>query len=95
MAASHNVNRERGSWIARSALLALLAAGCGQVWAYPDVAAEVTAAACSDGKDNDLDGKTDCEDPDCHAYCLENTDARCHDGKDNDFDGKADCASAA
>jgi MYXO-CTERM domain-containing protein len=94
LAAKHRVSRGDSSWIARSALLALLAAGCGQVWAYPDVVAEVTAAACSDGKDNDLDGKTDCEDPDCHAYCLENTDARCHDGKDNDFDGKADCKSA-
>ena len=30
---------------------------------------EVTDAACSDGSDNDLDGKADCDDSGCFEYC--------------------------
>lgn len=72
-------------------VLAFLGAGCGQIFTYPDTASEGSATACSDGKDNDLDGKTDCQDADCKAYCGENTDATCHDGQDNDADGDLDC----
>jgi uncharacterized repeat protein (TIGR01451 family) len=60
-----------------------------------DSTPETTDAACSDGKDNDGDGKVDCDDPDCRTdsvtVCAENTDAKCKDGKDNDGDGKIDC----
>ncbi len=62
---------------------------------------ENTQSLCSDGKDNDGDGKIDCDDPDCKAFKLcdttkpdkpeENTQARCSDGIDNDGDGKTDC----
>jgi len=54
---------------------------------------------CFDGKDNDHDGKADCDDPDCRIYGIcrrrpgkgGETGRLCFDGKDNDHDGKADC----
>jgi hypothetical protein len=52
---------------------------------------------CFDGKDNDHDGKSDCEDSDCQIYgrCRRlgghETGRLCFDGKDNDHDGEADC----
>jgi hypothetical protein len=57
---------------------------------------ENDASACSDGLDNDCDGKQDCRDPDCagvSACCtqLEPTETTCGDAKDNDCDGVADC----
>ena len=42
---------------------------------------------CSDGRDNDDDGLTDCEDDDCVDACMED----CSDGLDNDGDGLIDC----
>ncbi len=52
---------------------------------------------CSDGADNDGDGRVDCDDPDCQgkgnailgADCPE---SQCGDGIDNDSDGDIDCA---
>ncbi len=46
--------------------------------------------SCSDGKDNNKDGKIDCADPDCAGFasCKESI---CFDGTDNDKDGKIDC----
>ncbi len=32
-------------------------------------APENTLAACMDGRDNDTDGRSDCDDPDCAAFC--------------------------
>lgn len=64
---------------------------------------ENTAAACTDGKDNDGDGYLDCDDKECCSvvncstkpgtFCgpHENTAAACTDGKDNDGDGYLDC----
>ncbi|MCU0657460.1 MAG: isopeptide-forming domain-containing fimbrial protein, partial [Polyangiaceae bacterium] len=56
---------------------------------------EDTDAKCSDGLDNDGDGKTDCDDSDCKnssiSACKENTDAKCKDGVDNDGDSQTDC----
>jgi len=52
---------------------------------------------CQDGLDNDEDGLTDCEDPDCRGIgCCgrlgpENTDEACSDGCDNDGNGYVDC----
>ena len=49
---------------------------------------------CFDGKDNDHDGKSDCDDPDCQFYgrCHKKESGKlCFDGKDNDHDGKTDC----
>jgi hypothetical protein len=55
------------------------------------------AEVCNDGKDNDCDGKVDCDDTDCaHAanceICVpELTWEFCTDGKDNDCNGLVDC----
>ena len=52
---------------------------------------------CFDGKDNDHDGKSDCEDPDCKRYgrCRrvggKETGRMCFDHRDNDHDGVTDC----
>ncbi|MFT7521971.1 MAG: hypothetical protein ACI9MC_004123, partial [Kiritimatiellia bacterium] len=42
---------------------------------------------CDDGVDDDEDGLTDCDDPDCDGACPE----RCDDSRDNDGDGSIDC----
>lgn len=52
---------------------------------------------CFDGLDNDNDGLSDCDDPDCSIYgrCrrLDTEDGRfCFDNIDNDNDGLTDCA---
>ena len=59
---------------------------------------EVLAEQCQDGKDNDEDGKIDCEDEGCKGYVFcqtvtktENTAVDCNDQNDNDDDGKTDC----
>ena len=52
---------------------------------------------CFDGKDNDGDGKSDCDDSDCRFYghCRHKggveTGRMCFDKKDNDKDGSIDC----
>lgn len=51
---------------------------------------------CFDGLDNDNDGLSDCDDPDCRIYgrcrTLSVEDGRfCFDGLDNDNDGLTDC----
>lgn len=55
---------------------------------------------CYDNFDNDGDGLTDCEDPDCDqqacgAACvclnLQRAESICYDRVDNDGDGRADC----
>lgn len=52
---------------------------------------------CHDGEDNDEDGLTDCDDPDCEgvgccgALGSEDSDEACADGCDNDGDGYVDC----
>ncbi len=70
---------------------------------------ESNTAACHDGRDNDCDGLTDCDDANCVAYCggttdggrdacvatgTENTNAACSDGRDNDCDGFIDCGTS-
>ena len=48
------------------------------------------AAACADGADNDGNGLTDCDDPQCASTsCAEA--GRCADGVDNDTDAMIDC----
>lgn len=49
--------------------------------------------ACTDGLDQDLDGLTDCADPDCIELSdvCEVTLERCRDGVDADRDGSTDC----
>lgn len=55
---------------------------------------EAVEVSCGDGRDNDGDGLTDCDDPSCFggAACI--TETNCDDGADNDDDGDADCADA-
>ncbi len=52
-------------------------------------------ADCRDKKDNDRDGRTDCEDEDCYLNdaCTKERgrEIHCFDGIDNDLDGKIDC----
>ncbi|MBI5509201.1 MAG: hypothetical protein HY903_10645 [Deltaproteobacteria bacterium] len=62
--------------------------------------AENTDTLCQNGADDDNDGNTDCNDPDCVTTATvtvcrgggENSVALCHDTQDNDNDGAADCA---
>ena len=58
---------------------------------------------CNNGVDDDLDGLTDCQDPDCQGQVCDQTggtcngntcqhETNCRDRQDNDGDGKIDCA---
>ncbi len=63
-----------------------------------------TENICSDGLDDDGDGKTDCQDEDCAGYtcaegktcyqsqCVFTKEKVCDDNIDDDNDGKKDCA---
>jgi len=46
---------------------------------------------CSNGVDDDGDGKIDCADPDCTQTCQQNREI-CDNNKDDDGDGSIDCA---
>jgi hypothetical protein len=53
---------------------------------------EATPRACTNGEDDDGDGRVDCADSDCLlAEVCENNDDRCRNGLDDDFNGLADC----
>jgi hypothetical protein len=82
--------RDLGLWAA-AVTTALGACGCSLLFEYPKKADENTRAACTNGLDDDLDGRADCYDPDCATFCGENTAATCSDGVDNDVDGHTDC----
>jgi hypothetical protein len=48
---------------------------------------------CDNHIDDDNDGKTDCDDPDCKPFAVcGGTETQCNDGIDNDHDGLIDCA---
>ncbi len=47
---------------------------------------------CDDGIDDDSDGMTDCDDPDCSGDVACLPESVCHDGVDDDLDGWTDCA---
>ncbi|MFT7624909.1 MAG: hypothetical protein ACI9WU_004100, partial [Myxococcota bacterium] len=47
--------------------------------------------ACGNGQDDDADGLSDCDDPDCLAEC---TPENCTSGIDDDGDGAVDCADS-
>jgi hypothetical protein len=63
------------------------ATGC-----IPTASSEVT---CDDGRDDDCDGLTDCEAPECQVAgqcgCAA-SETQCGDGMDDDCDGLVDCA---
>ena len=48
-----------------------LGTGCNLLATFPDAEAENTQALCQDGRDNDFDGASDCQDPDCVSSCVE------------------------
>jgi hypothetical protein len=52
---------------------------------------ELMETICDDSTDNDGDGATDCEDPDCFGETGCETEALCGDSQDNDDDGLTDC----
>lgn len=65
-------------------------ASCSLALGYPEPTDEgATAVTCSNGADDDLDGRVDCLDPDCDGRCEE-LDDRCADVRDNDGDGLSD-----
>ena len=47
---------------------------------------------CANSTDDDGDGLTDCEDPDCFGQTGCTTEDLCDDGQDNDGDTNVDCA---
>ena len=73
----------------------LSVAGCGVLFDYPPDEDEASSAACADGIDNDLDGRSDCNDSECIAFCPESNAAACADHIDNDLDGLVDCEDSA
>ena len=87
-----------------SLALALALPGCFTLVGPPSTGNERDEIACADGRDNDQDGRVDCQDEDClmGGFCGEqipNTEVRgpedtydrCVDGIDNDLDGQFDC----
>jgi len=66
---------------------------------------ESSAAACTNGRDDDCDGTTDCRDLGCAVFCVpdagpdvacvprgaEDSNAACSNGLDDDCDGFVDC----
>jgi hypothetical protein len=79
--------------VARSGALTLAIsgclAGCTLLLPYDDPVAEI----CGNVQDDDFDGATDCEQPECWTSpaCVEEG-ARCMDTLDNDGDGATNCA---
>ncbi|MFO1464509.1 MAG: thrombospondin type 3 repeat-containing protein [bacterium] len=59
---------------------------CGERGQAPD-----GSRLCSNGADDDGDGKADCLDPDCHSDPACTTVENCSNGADDDLDGKVDC----
>ncbi len=72
---------------------------------YLEIPSENTDSMCTDAKDNDLNGQTDCADANCAARPVCTTSelnwlgpaltqqyTACHDSADNNINGKADCA---
>lgn len=50
---------------------------------------------CSNGIDDDGDGKIDCADMKCASFCFSESEGNnCSDGIDNDGDGQVDCADS-
>lgn len=67
----------------------LVVPGCTLVTTYPERGVELC-----DGlrHDEDLDGRTDCDDPDCIGHCPEESIGTCTNGVDDDGDDRIDAA---
>jgi len=64
----------------------------GQCWPEESCCnGQICETECSDEEDNDGDGLTDCEDPDCSGIGICPTEDDCSDLFDNDSDGLVDC----
>jgi len=76
--------------------LGLVAVGLFTYAACSDGSSTKKETNCTDGVDNDGDGRMDCADSDCasNAACQHQTETNCTDGVDNDSDGSTDCADA-
>jgi hypothetical protein len=73
------------------AWLVVLACTC-----TPATVLEEGAAACSNGLDDDEDGRADCDDPACRTTDACEVDAAtCANGVDEDRDGDTDCEDAS
>lgn len=77
-------------WGSSVALCAVLALGCDEP------VRETSAAACDDGRDNDGDGLTDCDDAECvaHAFCSGAIDGGQSDAGAMCPAGLTDCAGS-
>ena len=71
----------------------LLVAGCSLALSYGSGVLENDALGCSNGLDDDLDGRIDCADVECAPLevCREGSEISCGDARDNDLDGRVDC----
>src|SRR6478736_10450578 len=70
----------------RDVLVALIFLMAGSAYA------QSTTEICNDGKDNNGDGKIDCNDSFCNFAANIEKGCNCFDSKDNDGDGKIDAA---
>ncbi|MDB4941691.1 MAG: Tryptophan synthase alpha chain [Labilithrix sp.] len=72
-------------------LVALVAVSCSEPHILED-----SAAACSNGLDDDEDGRADCADPGCATSgACERDEVSCSNGLDDDLDGLFDCEQAS
>lgn len=83
--------RTKISWnvkaLASAVPLVLVATSCSTPKILED-----TTAACSNGVDDDQNGRVDCADDSCAATdACERSTRSCRDGLDNDGDGRIDC----
>jgi hypothetical protein len=97
------------AWINAEVPVAMMVAGdrkmvppvvmASTTWGSPPgcVPTEPTEVTCNDGIDNDCNGLTDGDDPNCQQACVPETSKEegytmCKDGRDNDCDGLIDSA---
>lgn len=90
----HVVHKNGGGWCSSECVTTN-----GECRAHGGVKKGENGALCFNGRDDDHDGRADCDDPDCQKdvrskfYCKKTETGReCFDGKDNDGDGHKDCS---
>ena len=78
------------AWTLALALLSAQPAACTLALGYPTPAS--SEIDCTNGIDDDFNGRTDCADLACDGQCPESPIATCTDARDNDGDGLTDAA---
>lgn len=78
-------NMRRHYWTVLGLLLGLFSSVCTYDFGV------LREEHCQDGLDDDGDGLTDCDDPDCFATLQCTRESECENGLDDDGDGLADC----